>query len=89
MSPYSAGQIDPVSVMLKDGDAVVAMAVSSPVGMSDFGALMVKFDRATVVNYLKTAGKTATSVEFTIAGSLMTGENFAGNYTVKVINPSK
>jgi hypothetical protein len=89
MEPNSAGQIDPASVMLKDGDVVVAMAMSSPVGMSDYNALMVKFDRATVVDYLKTAGKTATSVEFTIAGSLMTGENFAGNYTVKVISPGK
>jgi hypothetical protein len=89
MEPYSAGQIDPATVVLKDGGTVVATAMAKPVGMSGSDALMVKFDREAVVAYLKNAGKTAVSVEFTIAGSLMTGESFEGHSTVNVISPGK
>jgi hypothetical protein len=87
--PYNAKMINTSSIVLKDGGTFVAAALSKPVGMADSDTLMVKFDRATVVNYLESVKKTATSVEFTITGSLATGKTFEGKDTVNVINPPK
>jgi hypothetical protein len=94
MAPNTASQINAGSVVLKDGNTVVANALSKPVGMGDYDSdmvsdLMVKFDRAAVIAYLKSASKTSTSVEFTVTGSLTTGQTFEGKNTVKIISPGK
>ncbi len=87
--PNNAGQIDFGSVELKDGDVFVATMLSKPVGMADPDSLMVKFDHAKVIDYLIWAGKTSGSIEFTITGTLSTGETFMGHSTVRIINPVK
>ncbi len=92
MTPYNVSDIDIATIALKDREVIIDSAFLSPTEIDDYDSdgisdLMVKFDRKTTIDYLISAGKITTSVEFIIEGVLETGEGFKGTSKVEVITP--
>lgn len=93
-APYDVSVIDTGTVELKESGSFTASALSSPVEIGDRDEdgvvdLMLKFNRKDVIAYLNNAGLTSGAVEFTVTGSLMSGEMFEGKSTIRVLTPKK
>ncbi|MFQ5758999.1 MAG: hypothetical protein ACE5IF_04925 [Candidatus Bathyarchaeia archaeon] len=79
---YNASAIDVEAVELSHN----GFALSAEWGDIQDDMLMVKFDRQTLIEYLKAKGITDVEVTLTITGKLLDGTLFEGSDTIRVID---
>jgi hypothetical protein len=89
--PYKIEDISITSVTLSETASNITMAKILPVsiGDHDFDSnpdLMVKFDRAEVISYLRSKGISMQSLEFFVTGELLNGQLFEGKGVVRIIH---
>jgi len=88
---FDPNNIDVGSIRLKrEDDIIAAVDISDPIKVGDYDSdslpdLMVKFDRATVIQYLKNKNLSSGNLTLSVIGQI-SDKFFAGTDTIKIMN---